>query len=215
MAISDILRVFLAGYFLLAGLLYTTKILAHRARTGQHAQSFGPPGSAQFIGRSAFELFRWAILLACLARVAWPEIDTAFGPIPALLQPSVQIAGAGLMLGGLALVLYVHGYLGAEWRSGVPREGPAALLTHGPYAVLRHPIFLGVHLAQLGFFLAWPTIFTAVCLAVGVGAIQLQARVEEARMARAFGAAYLRYRAGVPGFIPWKLKPARDAAVVD
>jgi protein-S-isoprenylcysteine O-methyltransferase Ste14 len=67
---------------------------------------------------------------------------------------------------------------------------------------LRHPIFLGVHIGQVGLALAWPSVFTAVCLVVGFAVIQIQARVEEARMAKAFGPAYAAYKRRTPAFVP-------------
>jgi protein-S-isoprenylcysteine O-methyltransferase Ste14 len=92
----------------------------------------------------------------------------------------------------------------------------AVLITAGLYAILRRPIFLGVHLGQVGLFFVGPNIFTLVCLVVGVGVIQPQARVEEARMARAFGPAFACDKRHVGGFAPGRWAAKRgDIAIAD
>jgi len=198
-------RTFLASYFLIVAVFYSAKMMAVRARTGQKQQSYGRPGSTQFVGRVLFDLFRTAILGLAMLRVPLPQIDAWLGPIPALHHSAITVAGIGLLLAALGLVMYAHSYLGADWRTGVPADGPRALVMSGPYARLRHPIFLGVHFGQLGLFLAWPTIFTAVCLVIGAIVIQAQAQIEDRRLSQSFGAAYDTYRRRTPGFVPWRL----------
>jgi protein-S-isoprenylcysteine O-methyltransferase Ste14 len=203
MPIADVSRVFLATYFIAVGVFYVAKMAGVRQRTGEKSQHYGPVGRAQFWGRAVFEGFRMAILLACILRVIDPQLDAYLGPLTfGQMTPALQALGVGLLLAALALVIYAHSFLGAQWRSGVPTDGPAAFITNGVYARLRHPIFLGVHLGQMGLALAWPSIFTAVCLIVGFVVIQIQARVEEKRMLRAFGRPYAAYRRATPGFVP-------------
>jgi protein-S-isoprenylcysteine O-methyltransferase Ste14 len=204
MTLDIFARTFLASYFLIVAVFYTAKMIAVRARTGQAQQSYGRLGSAQFVGRVLFDVFRTAILGLAMLRVPLPQIDAWLGPIAALHHPAFTAAGLGLLLGALGLVIYAHSYLGADWRTGVPADGPRALVMSGPYARLRHPIFLGVHLGQLGLFLAWPNLFTAACLVIGVIVIQIQARIEDRRLLQSFGAAYESYRRRTPGFVPWR-----------
>jgi protein-S-isoprenylcysteine O-methyltransferase Ste14 len=204
MTLDIFARTFLASFFLIVAVFYTAKMIAVRARTGQAQQSYGRPGSAQFVGRVLFDLFRTAILALAVLRVPLPRIDAWLGPIAALHHPAITASGLGLLLGALGLVIYAHSYLGADWRTGVPADGPRALVMSGPYARLRHPIFLGVHLGQIGLFLAWPNVFTALCLTIGVIVIQVQAWIEDRRLSASFGAAYDSYRRRTPGFVPWR-----------
>jgi protein-S-isoprenylcysteine O-methyltransferase Ste14 len=205
MTLEIFARTFLASYFLIVAVFYTAKMMAVRARTGLLQQSYGRPGSAQFVGRVLFDLFRTAILGLAMLRAPLPQIDAWLGPIAALQLPAVTAAGIGLLLATLGLVIYAHSYLGADWRTGVPADGPCALVMSRPYARLRHPIFLGVHLGQIGLFLAWPTIFTVVCLAIGAIVIQVQARIEDRRLSQSSGAAYDSYCRRTSGFVPWRL----------
>lgn len=153
----------------------------------------GPRGTAQHRGHTLFAFFRLAIWFVCVARVIAPEIDVFLGPIEVLTTPAVIAAGLGLLLVSLCGTVYVHSYMGAAWRSGVGRDAPRRLITTGPFRFTRHPLFVVIALGQFGFFLALPSLFSLGCLAIGVGVLVAQARFEEGRLARAFGASWSEY----------------------
>ena len=134
-------------------------------------------------------------------RLVYPPIDGVFGPIPELVTPVVAVSGVALLLLALGVVIYAHSYMGPYWRSGAPEADDAPLLTGGPFGVSRNPIFLGVQIGQVGLFLAWPNVFTALCLAVGVLVMQLQARIEEDRLGARYGEAFAAYRAKTPRWL--------------
>jgi protein-S-isoprenylcysteine O-methyltransferase Ste14 len=186
-------RAALACYFTFIAVFYTAKLMALRARTGRRHADAGAPGTAQWVSHRLFVVLRGAIWLLCVARVAAPDLDRWLGPIDALSHPAVIAAGLGLLLVSLSGVVYVHSYLGDAWRSGVGASGPTMLITTGPYAQVRHPLFLAVAVGQLGFFLALPSLFALACLALGLTVLLLQGRYEERRMEERFGAAWRSY----------------------
>lgn len=196
-------RWFLAVYFLAVAAFYTVRILAERARTGASPVFSGTPGTAHFATHTTFRVFRVAILAACCARMAWPGFDTYLGPLPALWHPAVMLLGDALLLASFVTVLCIHFYLGEDWRSGVRPGGEARLITSGPFAVSRNPMMLFVIAAQIGLFLALPSVFTLVCLAAGVWAVLAQVRVEERMLGARYGAAYEAYVDRTPR---WLLK---------
>ena len=78
------------------------------------------------------------------------------------------------------------------------------LVTRGPYAIVRHPMYLGILLAALGSLLlyqTWTTLFYA-CFAPF---ILSRARREEVVLAAEFGEQWREYCRRVPALIP-KLK---------
>ena len=85
-----------------------------------------------------------------------------------------------------------------------------ALTTTGPYAHLRHPLYLGTLLVATGFglLLGWP--WSALVLAVvwpwfALNYFPRKDRVESARLAALYGGAFERYHAAVPALRPrWK-----------
>ncbi len=195
-------RAALACYFTFIAVFYTAKLMALRARTGRRHADVGAAGTAQWVSHRLFAVLRAAIWLFCVARVAQPELDGWILPIERLAAVPVIAAGLGLLLVSLAGVVYVHSYLGEAWRSGVAASGPAALITTGPYAQVRHPLFLAIGLGQVGFFLSLPSLFSLACLALGVAALVLQGRYEERRMAERFGGAWRAYAARTPAVWP-------------
>lgn len=198
--IDLLVRHFLGLYFLLIGLHYTSTALGLWRRTGISHIQYGSRGSATWWNRQVFNLFRATILGVCLARILWP-IDPWLGVIPALYQPPVLLTGMVLMLAGYAIIAHVHAYMQQDWRSGIDEDKSRPLLTEGPFGRSRNPLFLGIMLGQFGFFLALPSLFTGVCLIVGVSVLVRQARREEQALAAAFGDTYQRYRQQVPRWL--------------
>ena len=93
--------------------------------------------------------------------------------------------------------------MGRAWRSGVAPSGDASpLLTHGAFTRCRHPMLVAVMLGQVGLFLAIPTLFTAVCLVVGVLTLVRQSELEEAQLARRHGERWWAYAAATRKW-PW------------
>lgn len=201
MSALEFSRNFLAAFFIFVGLFYTVRLVWKR-RTGAPRVSHGAPGSLHWYISLTFRLFRGVILLAMVARAVWPAIDPYFVPFRALMTAPVVLAGNALLLGCFAYVVYVHKWMGRGWRSGVHEKAPAELFTTGPFGRTRNPMFLGIQGAQLGFFLSFPSVFTLVCLIVGVTALHLQVRLEEAHLRHAFGRRYDDYRRRVPRWLP-------------
>lgn len=202
MGFMEFARAALACYFTFIAVFYTAKLLALRARTGVSHAARGPRGTTQWVGHSLFAVFRLAIWLVCVARVAAPGLDAYLGPIPVLTHPAPAALGLALLLVSLFIIVYTHSYMGEAWRSGVAEGGPSRLITDGPFGRVRHPVFTAIALGQLGFFLAFPSLFSLLCLVAGLAVLMAQARFEERRMAETFGKAWHDYARLVPALLP-------------
>ncbi len=189
-------RFFLAIYFLLIGVHYTHVALGRAARSRQSHINSGAPRSSAWWVRQTFNFFRSFILILCVARLFLP-VDGLLLRFDALYQLPVVASGVGLMLVSLGIISYVHAYMGDQWRSGIDTNS-ATLLTDGPYQRSRNPMFIGIILGQLGFFLALPSAFTLLCLIAGASALVVQSKNEEDALAQLFGEQYRRYQAQVP-----------------
>lgn len=197
-------RWFLAAFFVTVATFYTLRILFELRQTGSSPVSLGRRGSRHRLHQNVFRVFRVAILLVCVARAFWPAIDPLLVPFPFLEHPAILLSGNLLLLLSFAGVLYVDRYMAGNWRSGIDEARKVPLIASGPFALSRNPVFLLVQLGQLGLFLALPSLFTLVCLVVGIVVIQAQVRLEEAHLQARHGAAFTAYRARVPRW----LKPA-------
>jgi protein-S-isoprenylcysteine O-methyltransferase Ste14 len=198
----DFGRAALACYFTFVALYYTMKLLALRARTGVSHADFGGPGTPQYITHRLFRFFRALIWMLCVVRVFWPEVDRFLGPLNALSGVGPLAFGLSLLAVSLSLVIYLHSYMGDAWRSAVGAADPQRLVTDGPFGHLRHPMFTAIGIGQVGFFLALPSLFSLLCLVVGIAVLTVQARFEEARLAATFGDEWKAYADRVPAVIP-------------
>jgi protein-S-isoprenylcysteine O-methyltransferase Ste14 len=114
----------------------------------------------------------------------------------------VALAGAALAVLGAALHVVARARLGASWATQVTPRADARLVADGPYAVVRHPLYVGLFALGLGTLLAHPSLATA-CGAIGLaGGIGLKIRSEERALAAAFGERWAAYRSRVPCLVP-------------
>lgn len=200
MSVELFTRHFLGTFFLLIGILFACRALGLYARLGFSHINYGSAGSTSWWNRHLFNGFRAAILGVCLARMFWP-LDPWLGVIPWLYHPFVLLAGVLILLVSFGMASYLQAYMHADWRSGIDVYHKPTLITSGPYGRSRNPLFLAVMLGQLGFFLALPSLFSLVCLLVGVWVIRRQALAEEVALAELYGEPYTHYRNQVPRWL--------------
>jgi protein-S-isoprenylcysteine O-methyltransferase Ste14 len=75
------------------------------------------------------------------------------------------------------------------------------LVTNGPFAIVRHPMYTGLFLAALGSLLIYST-WTTLLFAFFAPFIYFRARREEAVLAVEFGEQWQQYCCRVPAFFP-------------
>jgi len=72
----------------------------------------------------------------------------------AVHAPVLQAVGAAFFVAGLLLAVWARIYLGRNWGMSMTQRAEPELVTSGPYAYVRHPIYSGILLAILGTALA-------------------------------------------------------------
>ncbi|MEP9351595.1 isoprenylcysteine carboxylmethyltransferase family protein [Xanthobacter sp. KR7-225] len=131
--------------------------------------------------------------LGWLAPLGWPR-EPAGG--------ALRIAGGTLAAMGLALDLWSVVALHRARTNILPHRAADRLVTGGPYALSRNPIYLGNTLLVLGLGLALANGWLMVAaFTAAVATDRLAARREEAHLAARFGAEFAAYRARVPRWI--------------
>ncbi len=123
--------------------------------------------------------------------------------------PLVTAAGVLLVAGGAALHLRARRALGALWSDVIAVRARHEVVDHGPYARVRHPIYLGILLLAAGTVCAHPSPAT-ICVGLGTAAgVALKIPLEERALRRTLGEAYSRYAARVPALVPRLLRRGR------
>jgi protein-S-isoprenylcysteine O-methyltransferase Ste14 len=117
-------------------------------------------------------------------------------------------AGAALCLLGFSLAIYARWHLGRNWGMPMSRKQDAQLVTSGPYAFIRHPIYTGLLLATLGSAMGISIFWAPVLIFVGAYFIY-SARREEALMLQLFPEQYAAYRARTGMLTPCPLRRGR------
>jgi protein-S-isoprenylcysteine O-methyltransferase Ste14 len=187
-------------YVLYLGLAFGLRSWIQRRRTGSTGFRGvnGRPGSAEWLGGVLFVV---ALVLGFAAPLL--ELAGAVGPIDALDGGAGHAAGIVLALGGIALTLYAQVAMGESWRIGVDERERTELVTDGPFALVRNPIFAAMLPTSLGLVLLVPSVVALAGLAALVAALELQTRaVEEPYLLRTHGDEYARYAARVGRFVP-------------
>jgi protein-S-isoprenylcysteine O-methyltransferase Ste14 len=185
------------AYLLLAFGLRALIQLRRTGSTGFHGLG-GRPGSAEWVAGVGFTV---ALLVGAAAPVL--ALLDVVEPIAALDTTAAHIAGLILAVGGIGLTFYAQVAMGASWRIGVDPAERTQLVTSGPFALVRNPIFAAMVPTALGLSLLVPSWVACAGLAGLVAALELQVRVvEEPYLLRVHGATYSAYSAQVGRFVP-------------
>jgi protein-S-isoprenylcysteine O-methyltransferase Ste14 len=204
MSAVDFTRWFLALFFVGVAAFYTVRIIVAKRRMHASPVFSGERGTLHWATHTVFRVFRVFILGVCLVRLAWPGLDRYLVTFDALWRPVVLVLGCSLLVGSFLAVILIHYYMGEEWRSGTRAEDRTRLITTGPFTVSRNPMMLCVIVAQVGLFLALPSLFTLVCLVLGVWAVNAQVGVEERLLRQRFGEDYDTYVSHTPRWLIYR-----------
>lgn len=132
-----------------------------------------------------------ALALAWGAGVLWPL------PVPHAHWP-----GATLVAAGLLLMLAAAARMAARRTTIIPHLNPSALVTDGPFALTRNPIYLGDAMVLLGAILWWGALWALPLLPAFVWIITRRfIRPEESRLRAAFGPEFDRWAARTPRWL--------------
>ena len=193
-AIVEFTRIYLAVFYSVVAAFYALRITAKKRVDSSEVVFPGGRYSSTWWNHMLFRGFRFVIWMVCLLRWPFPVVDNYLGLFTALNTWPVVLAGNILLTLGFLFAIAVHFALGRQWRSGIDPQGPGELRIDGFYRYSRNPMFGGVAVAQVGFLFALPSVFSAVCLVIGLYALRRQVLAEEGHLAKRFPEEYARYR---------------------
>ena len=175
--------------------------MAHKARrkTGRPANLV----PAERIGRILRIIWTPIVVLWVLH----PFLTASLAHPPAALRPLWQSAPAGFTGAALAALCFVATRacwkkMGAHWRMGIDPSERTALVTDGPFAYVRHPIYALSQAMMLATVLAIPSPLMICIGLLHIGLMQWEAAREEKHLLRIHGQPYAEYRDRVGRFIP-------------
>lgn len=171
-------------------------------------------------GRSSGEssqLTRWPAIFALAAVyiaigiLLWKPVPLN---LPKALHVTLVLVGSLLYFPGILIYAWGFNTLGSMFGVSSARAAQLyhkhRLIDEGPYAIVRHPMYLGVILAAFGALLVFQT-WAMVLYAPIALAVILRARTEERLLAEAFGETWTAYARKVPAWIPKMPKRPGDS----
>lgn len=190
----------LALYVAYLGLAFGLRSWLQRRRTGStgFVGLRGRPGSVEWLGGVLFAvalLLGFAAPVLALAGVLEPWALLDGGPGHAV--------GVALTVAGIAATLAAQRAMGVSWRIGVDAGERTELVTDGPFALVRNPVFAAMLPTSLGLVLLVPSAAGLLGLAFLFVALEVQTRaVEEPYLLATHGRRYAEYAARVGRFLP-------------
>jgi protein-S-isoprenylcysteine O-methyltransferase Ste14 len=139
---------------------------------------------------------RLVLILTIAVVVRFPALREFLAETQRAARHSDMFGWTGVVLCalGFGLAISARWYLGRNWGMPMSRKEQPELVTSGPYAVIRHPIYTGVLLAMLGSAIGVNIYWALMLIPVGAYFI-LSARQEESFMLQQFPEQYAAYMA--------------------
>lgn len=190
----------LALFVLYLALAFGPRTLVQLRRTGSTGFRgiSGRPGSPEWLGGVLF-------IVALALHLAAPVLDLT-GILESFTALDNRVVGTlGIILFTLGAIgtLAAQGAMGASWRIGVDQNEKTRLVTVGPFAIVRNPIFSAMILASFGMALMIPNLAGLAAFFLLVLAIELQVRfVEEPYLIRTHRDRYLEYATKTGRLLP-------------
>ena len=113
--------------------------------------------------------------------------------------------GAAVTVAGLLFAVWAREHLGRNWSRSVTIKQGHELITTGPYAVVRHPIYTGILTGFLGMAIAVSEVRGFIAFAIMFLALWVKFRMEEKWMRSQFGETYAAYSRKTAALVPYLL----------
>ncbi len=194
--------IFRAAFWLLVASLWLMRVVILRNVRPQTKRFRVDPKAAQregrglFIGRTALLIYTGILLVLYAYNPPW------FGVLSIGLPIWLRWAGFGLGLASLGLWTWSQALLGKAWSPQLQVNADHCLVTGGPYARMRHPMYTAMFGMGSAFALLtvnWGFVFFAVGMIAG---FVLRAPREEQMLLEAFGEEYRVYQQKTGRFFP-------------
>jgi protein-S-isoprenylcysteine O-methyltransferase Ste14 len=136
--------------------------------------------------------------LYCLPLASVPIIGQRILPA---YEP-LQMLGAAMTAFGVGFAIWSRRVLADNWHTHVNRGKGNSLVQHGPYSIVRHPIYFGFLTAVIGMILVLGEL-RAVALLFAIELLLKKMTYEENILRAAFPAQYPAYEQKVSRLVPW------------
>lgn len=188
--IQTLLLPYALGYIALVFFLPSYRVYK---MSGNNPYVFGKTDSAHDYSGMQMRIMTVATLLSIIIYSFFDEFYQIMIPIGYLETFGVKATGALVMLLSLCWILIAQIHMGQSWRIGFTKNDSVPLISTGVFWISRNPVFLGMIITQIGFFLVMPSAFTFMILSQVYQLLQIQVRLEEEYLISIHGEEYKKY----------------------
>ena len=150
-----------------------------------------------------FRVFAFLIAIVLLSTTRIPLRWLYLQLWPAGLWPFWL--GAAVTIAGLLFAVWARVHLGRNWSRSVTIKQGHELITTGPYAVVRHPIYTGILTGFLGMAIAISQVRGFIVFVLIFLVFWFKLRMEEEWMRTQFGETYATYARQTAALVPYLL----------
>jgi protein-S-isoprenylcysteine O-methyltransferase Ste14 len=149
---------------------------------------------------------RLSLIVLILIAVRTPAVRHALQMMQVHMADSMVMASIGVAMcaAGIAFAIWARTCLGRNWGMPMSRKENPELITTGPYAFVRHPIYSGMLLAMLGSAFGLNVAWALALILFGAYFIY-SARREEALLTQQFPQQYPAYVKRTKMLVPFVL----------
>jgi protein-S-isoprenylcysteine O-methyltransferase Ste14 len=150
---------------------------------------------------------RVAVVVLILLALRLPAVRHALRNTQAhaaAASPLLGLIGVALCAFGIGLAIWARCHLGRNWGMPMARKESPELITSGPYAAVRHPIYTGIFIAMLGSAIAVSPFWVIPLALFGIYFVY-SARKEEKLMLAQFPQQYPQYMSRTKMLVPFVL----------
>ncbi len=177
-----------------AALIRLLVLVGSAGAIGRYAMRSREPRAAVRTALSYAPYLYWAVILVILAHPLAVALPAWYGQL--------RFAGLALAMAGGAFAAWAALHMGRYWDVEISALADHRVVEDGPFAIVRHPIYLGLIAFFAGTTIALGDPIVAVA-SVGGGAVAVaRARAEERFLAERLGESYRRYQRRVSMLLP-------------
>lgn len=139
-----------------------------------------------------------AVLLAFQPGKGPPVLNLRAWPA----SPAARWTGVVLCVAGIAFAIWARRVLADNWSAEVQIKENHALITSGPYGIVRHPIYTGICAALVGTWMTVGSLGGLLGIGIGLFGLWRKLMLEEQFMRTQFPDMYPDYAARVKRLVP-------------
>ncbi len=174
-----------------SGLIYWAGVLIQARRVRR--QIGRSPNMTPRTGKERVLWVGWLLVIATWIGQPFFAGENAWAFVrlcPRMMHAALMFTGLALVAAGYACTLWCYAIMGSAWRIGVNEQEKNALVTTGPFARVRHPIYALQVVMLAGAALLLPTVCSLLLLGLHLVCVWIKAADEEAYLLTVHGDAY-------------------------